>query len=40
MQLLISPSSPYVRKTRVVLREANLMGKVEEIVVATSPIGT
>jgi glutathione S-transferase len=38
MQLLISPSSPYVRKTRVVLREANLMGKVEEVVVATSPI--
>ncbi|MFT6074213.1 MAG: glutathione S-transferase [Yoonia sp.] len=38
MQLLISPSSPYVRKTRVVLREANLMDKVEEVLVTTSPI--
>jgi glutathione S-transferase len=38
MKLLISPSSPYVRKTRVLLREANLLDKVEEVMVSTSPL--
>ncbi len=38
MQLLISPASPYVRKARVLLREANLMDKIEEVVVSTSPL--
>lgn len=38
MQLLISPASPYVRKARVVLREANLMDRVQEVVVSTTPL--
>lgn len=38
MQLLISPASPYVRKVRVLIREADLMGTVEEINVATTPL--
>ena len=40
MQLLISPSSPYVRKTRVLLREANLMDTVEEVTVNTTPLNS
>jgi glutathione S-transferase len=40
MQLLISPTSPYVRKTRVLLREANLMDRVEEVMVNTSPLNS
>lgn len=38
MQLLISPASPYVRKVRVLLREADLLGTVEEVNVTTSPL--
>lgn len=40
MKLLMSPSSPYVRKVRVMIREANLMDAVEEIEVTTSPLAT
>lgn len=40
MQLFMSPSSPYVRKTRVALRELGLLGQVEEIEVSTSPSAT
>lgn len=40
MQLLISPASPYVRKVRVLLREAGLMDTVEEVVVTTTPLNT
>lgn len=38
MKLITSPTSPYVRKVRVLIREANLMDVVEEIPVVTSPI--
>jgi glutathione S-transferase len=37
MQLLISPASPFVRKARVLLRETNLMDRVQEVVVTTTP---
>lgn len=40
MKLLMSPSSPFVRKVRVLLREANLLNVVEEIEVSTSPIAS
>lgn len=40
MQLLISPASPYVRKVRVLLREADLLGTVEEVNVTTSPLNS
>lgn len=40
MQLLISPASPFVRKVRVLLREANLMDTVEEIHVTTTPMNS
>ena len=40
MQLLISPSSPYVRKTRVLIREAKLMDTVEEVTVSTTPLNS
>lgn len=36
MQLLISPASPFVRKARVLIREAGLMGTVDEVIVSTS----
>ncbi|KQB96495.1 glutathione S-transferase [Loktanella sp. 1ANDIMAR09] len=36
MQLLISPASPFVRKARVLIREAELMGTVDEVIVSTS----
>ena len=38
MQLLISPASPFVRKVRVLIREANLMDTVEEVNVTTTPM--
>ena len=38
MQLLVSPASPFVRKVRVLIREANLMDRVEELRVATTPM--
>ncbi|MBS1302261.1 glutathione S-transferase family protein [Loktanella sp. SALINAS62] len=37
MQLLMSPTSPFVRKCRVLLREADLLDTVEEVTVATTP---
>lgn len=40
MQLLISPASPFVRKVRVLLREADLMDTVEEVVVSTTPMNS
>lgn len=36
MQLIMSPSSPYVRKVRVLIREANLTDTVDEVTVATT----
>ena len=38
MQLLISPASPFVRKVRVLLREADLLNVVEEVEVSTTPM--
>ncbi|PJI85930.1 glutathione S-transferase [Yoonia maricola] len=40
MRLLISPASPFVRKVRVLIREAKLMDRVEEVTVATTPMET
>jgi len=40
MKLLMSPTSPYVRKVRVLLREASLLDVVEEVAVSTSPLGS
>ncbi|SEM99848.1 Glutathione S-transferase, N-terminal domain [Loktanella fryxellensis] len=38
MQLLMSPASPFARKCRVLLREANLLDTVTEVTVSTSPM--
>jgi len=40
MQLLVSPASPFVRKVRVLIREADLMDTVQEVNVATSPLNS
>lgn len=40
MKLLMSPSSPYVRKVRVLLREANLLDTVEEVEVSTNALAS
>lgn len=40
MQLLMSPPSPFARKCRVMLREANLLDAVTEVQVATTPLAT
>lgn len=40
MKLLISPASPFVRKVRVLLREAGGLAHVEEVAVATTPLAT
>jgi glutathione S-transferase len=40
MQLLMSPASPFVRKARVLIREANLMDTVTEVEVATTPLNS
>jgi glutathione S-transferase len=40
MQLLISPASPFVRKARVLIREAGLMDTVEEVIVTTTPMNS
>ncbi len=37
MQLLMSPASPFVRKVRVLLREADLLEQVTEVDVQTTP---
>ncbi len=38
MKLLMSPASPFVRKVRVLLREADLLDAVEEFEVSTTPL--
>ncbi len=40
MQLLISPASPFVRKARVLLREAGMLDQVEEVTVTTTPLNS
>ncbi|MFT5064923.1 MAG: glutathione S-transferase [Yoonia sp.] len=40
MKLLMSPASPFVRKVRVLLREADLLDTVEEIEVSTTPLAS
>lgn len=40
MQLIMSPASPFVRKVRVLLREADLLGSVKEVEVSTSPMAS
>ena len=40
MKLLMSPASPFARKCRVLLREANLLDTVDEVNVSTSPTAT
>lgn len=40
MKLLMSPASPFVRKVRVLMREANLVDVVEEIEVSTNALAT
>lgn len=40
MKLISSPTSPYVRKVRVMIREANLTDAVEEIEVSTTAFAT
>jgi len=40
MKLLISPASPYVRKVRVLLREAKLLDTVEEITISTNALAS
>lgn len=38
MRLWQNPASPFARKVRIVVREANLLSRVEEINVAVSPV--
>lgn len=40
MQLIMSPTSPFVRKVRVLLREANLLDTVQEVEVSTPPMAS
>lgn len=40
MQLIMSPASPFVRKTRIMLREAGLGDRIEELELATTPFAT
>ena len=40
MQLIMSPSSPFVRKVRVLLRETGLLEQVSEVSVATTPLSS
>lgn len=40
MKLLMSPSSPFVRKVRVLIREANLVDAVQEVEVSTNALNT
>lgn len=40
MQLLMSPASPFVRKVRVLIREAGQTGAVEEVTVTTTPMAS
>lgn len=38
MRARINPASPFARKVRIVLRERNLLGQIEEIETAVSPV--
>ncbi|SMY06998.1 glutathione S-transferase [Flavimaricola marinus] len=40
MKLLISPASPFVRKARLLIREAGLTDRVQEVEVSTTPLAT
>lgn len=40
MQLLMSSTSPFVRKTRVLIRETGLTEHIEEVPVVTTPLAT
>jgi glutathione S-transferase len=40
MQLIMSPASPFVRSVRVLLRETDLIGRVEEVHVTTTPLAS
>jgi len=40
MQLIMSPASPFVRKIRVLVREAKLTDVVEEVNIATTPLAS
>lgn len=40
MKLIMSPTSPFVRKVRVLIREANLLDAVTEVEVATTPMAS
>lgn len=40
MQLIMSPSSPFVRAVRVLLRETGLIDRVDEVEVSTSPLAS
>ncbi len=40
MKLLMSPASPFVRKVRVVIREAGLTAGIEEVAVSTTPVAS
>ena len=40
MQLIMSPPSPFARKVRVLLREANLLDTVQEVEVSTTPLAS
>lgn len=40
MKLIMSPASPYVRKVRVLIREAGLTGRISEQEVTTTPLDT
>ncbi len=40
MKLIMSPTSPFVRKVRVLLREADLLDAVQEIEVSTTPLAS
>ena len=40
MKLMMSPPSPFVRKVRILIREANLAGRVTEVPVQTTPLAS
>lgn len=40
MQLIMSPASPFVRKVRVLIREAGLADRIEEVEISTSPMAS
>jgi len=40
MQLIMSPASPFVRKIRVLIREATLLDVIEEVYITTTPLAS